>query len=389
MPISNSIAALAPEVGEWRRTIHSNPELGFQEHKTSDLVAGKLAEWGIEVHRNIAGTGLVGVLRNGAGPSIGLRADMDCLPMTEETGLPHASTMPGRMHACGHDGHTAILLGAAKHLAETKNFSGTVNFIFQPAEEGGGGAKVMIEEGLFERFPCDSVYGLHNDPGLTLGEVKCVSGPIMASADGVVFRITGRGGHAARPHISIDPVVVGSQLVVAIQSIVSRGVDPLESAVISLCMFHAGTARNVIPETAEIAGTIRTLSNATRDLVEAKIRRIAAAVAEQHEATIEVDYQRGYPVTVNHAAETEKAARAATRVLGAAAVHTKVPPVMGAEDFSYMLEKRPGCYFKLGQKAADGKGSVPVHHPKYDFNDDAIPYGIEVFSAIVEQELKA
>jgi hippurate hydrolase len=388
MPLNNRIAAMAPEIAEWRQTIHANPELGFEEHATSALVAEKLASWGIEVHRGIAGTGLVGVLRNGnSGRSIGLRADMDCLPMTEETGLPHASKTPGKMHACGHDGHTAMLLGAAKYLAETRNFDGTVNFIFQPAEEGPGGGRVMVEEGLFERFPCDSVYGIHNDPSLALGETAIVSGPILASADTVTFRIRGLGGHAARPHMAIDPVLIGAQLVVALQGIVSRRVDPLDSAVLSLCMFHAGSASNVIPETAEIKGTIRTLKKETRAAMERHIKRIAASVAEAFEAEIAVEWKSGYPVTVNHERETELAAQAAARVFAPEGIIRKRPPIMGAEDFSYMLEKRPGAFVKLGQKAPDGKGGVPVHHPKYDFNDDAAPYGVGFFSALVEQEL--
>ena len=388
MPVNNRIATMAPEIAEWRQAIHANPELGFQEHATSAMVAEKLASWGIEVHRGIAGTGLVGVLRNGdSGRSIGLRADMDCLPMTEETGAPHASKTPGKMHACGHDGHTAMLLGAARYLAETRNFNGTVNFLFQPAEEGGGGGRVMVEEGVFDRFPCDSVYGIHNDPSLELGQTSIVAGPILAAADRVSIHIRGLGGHAARPHMAIDPVLVGAQLVVALQGIVSRRVDPLDSVVISLCQFHAGSASNVIPETADIHGTIRTLKAETRVAVEGHIKRICAAVGEAFEAQITVDWQAGYPVTVNHAREADLAAAAAAKVFAAEGIIRKRPPIMGAEDFSYMLEKRPGAFVKLGQKAPDGKGGVPVHHPKYDFNDDAAPYGVGFFSALVEQEL--
>ena len=388
MPVNNRIAAMAPEIAEWRQAIHSNPELGFQEHATGAMVAEKLASWGIEVHRGIAGTGVVGVLRNGdSGRSIGLRADMDCLPMTEETGAPHASKTPGRMHACGHDGHTAMLLGAAKYLAETRNFDGTVNFLFQPAEEGGGGGRVMVEEGVFDRFPCDSVYGIHNDPSLELGQTSIVAGPILAAADRVSIHIRGLGGHAARPHMAIDPVLVGAQLVVALQSIVSRRVDPLDSVVISLCQFNAGSASNVIPETADIHGTIRTLNKDTRVAVEGHLKRICAAVGEAFEAQITVDWQPGYPVTVNHAREADLAAEAAARVFPAEGIIRKRPPIMGAEDFSYMLEKRPGAFVKLGQRAPDGRGGVPVHHPKYDFNDDAAAYGVGFFSALVEQEL--
>ena len=388
MPVNNRIASMAPEIAEWRQTIHANPELGFQEHATSAMVAEKLAAWGIEVHRGIAGTGLVGVLRQGgSGRSIGLRADMDCLPMTEETGLPHASTTPGRMHACGHDGHTAMLLGAAKYLAETRNFDGTVNFIFQPAEEGPGGGRVMVEEGLFERFPCDSVYGIHNDPSLALGETAIVAGPILAAADRVSIFIRGIGGHAARPHTTIDPVVIGAQLVVALQGIVSRRVDPLDSAVLSLCQFNAGSASNVIPETAEIHGTIRTLKAETRAAMERNIKRICASIGEAFEAEIVVEWKSGYPVTVNHVRETDLAAQAAAKVFAPEGIIRQRPPIMGAEDFSYMLEKRPGAFVKLGQRAPDGKGGVPVHHPKYDFNDDAAPLGVGFFTALVEQEL--
>ena len=388
MPVNNRIAAMAPEIAEWRQAIHANPELGFEEHATSAMVAGKLAAWGIEVHRGIAGTGLVGVLRNGTSSrSIGLRADMDCLPMTEETGAPHASKTPGKMHACGHDGHTAMLLGAAKYLAETRNFDGTVNFIFQPAEEGPGGGRVMVEEGLFERFPCDSVYGIHNDPSLALGETSIVAGPILAAADRVSIYIRGLGGHAARPHMAIDPVVIGAQLVVALQGIVSRRVDPLDSAVLSLCQFNAGSASNVIPETAEIHGTIRTLKAETRVAMERNIKRICASIGEAFEAEIRVDWKSGYPVTINHEREADLAAQAAAKVFAPEGIIRKRPPIMGAEDFSYMLEKRPGAFVKLGQKAPDGKGGVPVHHPKYDFNDDAAPLGVGFFSALVEQEL--
>jgi len=388
MALNNRIAALAPEIGEWRRDIHANPEMGFEETRTAQMVAERLRSFGVQVHTGFAKTGVVGVLRNGgSGRVIGLRADMDCLPMTEETGLPHASSTPGKMHACGHDGHTAMLLGTAKYLAESRNFDGTVVFLFQPAEEGGGGGRVMVEEGVMDRFGIQQVYGIHNDPLSDLGKISVVPGPILAAADTVAFRIKGRGGHAARPHLAIDPVLVGSQLVVAIQGIVSRRTDPLDSLVISLCMFHAGSASNVIPEAAELKGTIRTLKAATRDHTERHIRRIAAAIAEAHEAGIEVDYKRGYPVTVNHEAETARAQAAAARVFGEAGVVKSRPPIMGAEDFSYMLEARPGCFVQLGQRGADGRGGVPVHHPKYDFNDDAIPYGVSFFTAMVEQEM--
>jgi hippurate hydrolase len=388
MPVLNSIAAFHPEMTAWRRDIHAHPELGYEEHRTGDVVARKLAEWGIEVHRGIAGTGVVGVLRNGgSGRGIGLRADMDALPMTEETGLPHASASAGRMHACGHDGHTAMLLGAARYLAETKNFDGTVVFIFQPAEEGGAGGRRMVEEGLFSRFPVDAVYAVHNDPTLKLGEASVVAGPVLAAADMLDITVRGKGGHAARPHLALDPVLIGAQIVVALHHLVSRRVDPLDSAVISLCQFNAGSAHNVIPETAEIHGTVRTLRAATQDQMERLITQTATAIGTMNDAEVVVTYARGYPPTVNHAAETERAALAAAKVLGTERVIRDRPPGMAGEDFSFMLLERPGCFVRIGQ-AAGSRGAVPVHHPKYDFNDDLLPMGASFFSALVEQELR-
>lgn len=387
MPVLNRIADFTAEMTEWRQDFHRHPELGFEERRTSDIVAAKLAGWGIEVHRDIATTGLVGVLRNGDSTrSIGLRADMDCLPMEEQNGFAHRSTIPGRMHGCGHDGHTATLLGAAKYLAETRNFDGTVHFIFQPAEEGGGGARVMVEEGLFRRFPCDSVYGIHNDPTLPLGEAAAVAGVILAASDRVEITVKGTGGHAARPHVTIDPVLVGAQIVVALQAVVARRTDPLDSAVISMTNFHAGSAINVIPDAAVLKGSIRTLKPETRDLMERLITQVAQGTAAAHGAVAEVNYVRNYPPTVNHAAETERAALAAVRVLGEGKVLRNRPPIMGAEDFSYMLQQRPGAFVKIGQKGAE-KGGVPVHHPLYDFNDDALPIGASFFATLVEQEL--
>lgn len=387
MPVINRIAAFQPEMQAWRRDIHAHPELGYEEYRTSEMVARLLAEWGIEVHRGIAGTGVVGVLRNGgSGRAIGLRADMDALAMPEETGLDHASRNQGRMHACGHDGHTAMLLGAAKYLAETRQFDGTAVFIFQPAEEGGAGGQRMVQEGLFRRFPVDQVFAVHNDPSTRLGEMTVVSGPVLAAADGLDIRVRGRGGHAARPHLAIDPVLVGAQIVVGLHQIVSRRVDPLDSAVISLCQFSAGSARNVIPDSAEIRGTVRTLLPRTQDEMERLITQAAQGIAALNDAAVEVDYRRGYPPTVNHPAETERAARAAAKVSGAERVIRDAPPIMGGEDFSFMLLERPGCFLRLGQ--ADGaKGAVPVHNTRYDFNDDLLPIGASFFSALVEQEL--
>jgi amidohydrolase len=311
---------------------------------------------------------------------------MDCLPMEEQNGFAHRSTIPGRMHGCGHDGHTATLLGAAKYLAETRNFDGTVHFIFQPAEEGGGGGRVMVEEGLFTRFPCDQVYGIHNDPTLPLGEASAVAGVILAASDRLEITVKGVGGHAARPHVTIDPVLVGAHIVVALQALVARRTDPLDSAVVSLTQFHAGSASNVIPDVAELKGTVRTLRPETRDMMERLITQVAQNTAAAHEAEAVVTYIRNYPPTVNHAAETERAALAASKVLGEGKVLRSRPPIMGAEDFSFMLLQRPGCFVKIGQQGAD-KGGVPVHHPRYDFNDDALPVGASFFATLVEQEL--
>jgi hippurate hydrolase len=387
MPVINRIAAFHPEMQAWRQDIHAHPELGYEEHRTSDTVARLLVSWGVEVHRGIAGTGVVGVLRNGtSGRAIGMRADMDALPMPEETGLPYVSRNPGRMHACGHDGHTAMLLGAAKYLAETKNFDGTAVFIFQPAEEGGAGGQRMVQDGLFTRFPVDAVYAVHNDTSLKIGEMSAVAGPVLAAADMLDIRIRGRGGHAARPHMAIDPVLVGAQMVVALHHVVSRRVDPLDSAVISLCQFNAGSAHNVIPEAAEIHGTVRTLRAATQDEMERLIVQTAKSVGTMNDAEVEVDFKRGYPPTVNHEAETERAALAGAKVLGADRVIRQRPPIMGGEDFSFMLLERPGCFVRIGQ-AGGMRGTVPAHHPKYDFNDDLLPIGASFFASLVEQEL--
>jgi amidohydrolase len=387
VPIINRIAEFQSELTATRRDIHAHPELGFEEHRTSDLVAKALESWGIEVHRGIAGTGLVGVLRNGTSKrSIGFRADMDCLPMTETNDFAHRSTTPGKMHACGHDGHTTMLLGAARYLAETRNFDGTVNFIFQPAEEGGGGGRVMVEEGLFDRFPCDAVYGMHNSPELPLGEARIFAGPALAAADRIIIAVHGKGGHASRPQQCIDPVLVASHIVVATQSIVARSMDPIDTAVVSICQFHAGEASNVIPETAELRGTVRTFKPEVQDMIERRLGEVVRATAEAHGAKAELSYQRGYPPTVNHAEQAERAALAAAAVLGEQKVHRKPVPRMGAEDFSYMLQARPGCFIGIGQ-GDGGKHSVSLHNPRYDFNDDLIPLGSSLFARLAEQEL--
>lgn len=387
MPVINRIAADAPLLTEWRRDLHAHPELGLEEHRTSQVVADKLASWGIEVTRGLAGTGVVGTLKVGnSGRSIGIRADMDCLPMTEENDFPHKSTIPGRMHACGHDGHTTMLLGAAKYLAETRNFDGTVHFIFQPAEENAGGGRIMVEEGLFTRFPCERVYGAHNDTSLPAGVITAVAGSVSAASDRFIITLSGRGGHAARPHMTIDPVVLGSHVVLALQTIVARRTDPLASAVVSVTQFHAGSAHNVIPDTAMLSGTVRTLRPEVQDEVERLIPQIVNATCAAHGATAEIDYKRGYPPVVNDADAAERAARAGERLLGAGKVLRERPPTMGGEDFSYMAQAVPGCFVRIGQ-AEGGKFTTQVHHPKYDFNDNILPIGASYWATLVEQEL--
>jgi len=387
MPVINRIADFAQEMTEWRRDLHAHPELGLEEHRTSDVVAEKLKSWGIEVTRGIAKTGLVGTLRAGtSNRSIGLRADMDALPMQESNDFPHRSQNDGAMHACGHDGHTTMLLGAAKYLSETRNFDGVVHFIFQPAEEGLGGGKIMVDEGLFDRFPCDAVYGAHNETTLPVGQMVAVAGGVSAASDRFWITITGRGGHAARPHRSIDPVVVGAHVVLALQSLVSRRLDPLDSAVLSITQFHAGSAGNVIPDEAVLNGTVRTLKPDVQDAMESMMKSVVEATAAAHGATAVLDYRRGYPPVVNAPEPTERAARAAARVLGDGKVIRQRPPGMGGEDFSFMALRVPGCFVRIGQ-AAGARGSVPVHNVRYDFNDDILPIGASFWSTLVEQEL--
>ncbi len=387
MPVLNRIAAFAPDLTEWRQDLHAHPELGFQEHRTSNFVAEKLAGWGIEVTRGIAGTGLVGSLRVGtSNRAIGIRADMDALEMPEANDFPHASKNAGAMHACGHDGHTTMLLGAARYLAETRNFDGTVHFIFQPAEEGLGGGRVMVEEGLFDRFPCDTVFGAHNDTYLPVGTITAVEGSVSAASDRFWIRIAGIGGHAARPHRTIDPVLVGAHIVVALQSIVARRIDPLSSAVLSITQFHAGSTGNVIPQTAILNGTVRTLKPAVQDEMERLLSEVATATATAHGATAAVEYIRGYPPVLNAPAPTERAALAAAKIVGAEHVIRSRPPGMGGEDFSFMALRVPGCFVRIGQ--ADGAiGSTPVHNSAYDFNDAILPIGASLWSTLVEQEL--
>ncbi len=390
MPIVNRVADLQPDIMAWRHDIHEHPELMYDVHRTAAFVADRLREFGCdEVVTGLGRTGVVGVIRgnrprtDGDVKVIGLRADMDALPIEEDTHLAYASKTPGKMHACGHDGHTAMLLGAARYLAETRNFAGDAVVIFQPAEEGGAGAAAMIKDGLMDRFAIDQVYGMHNGPGLPIGSFAIRPGPIMAATDALDIRIEGRGGHAARPHICIDPVLAGSQLIAALQSIVARSVDPLESAVISICEFHAGNARNVIPQTAELKGTIRTLKEDVRKLVEKRIREVAAGIAQVTGTKIDIDYERGYPVTVNHALQTEVATKIAKEIAGDNNVH-ETPPMMGAEDFAFMLEARPGAFIFCGNGDSAG-----LHHPAYNFNDEAIVYGTSYWIKLVENTLAA
>jgi len=390
MPVVNRVADLQPDIQAWRRNIHEHPELLYDVQRTAAFVAERLREFGCdEVATGLGRTGVVGVIKgrraagNGDVRVIGLRADMDALPIEEATSLPYASKTPGKMHACGHDGHTAMLLGAARYLSETRNFAGNAVVIFQPAEEGGAGAAAMIKDGLLDRFGIEQVYGMHNGPGIPIGSFAIRPGPIMASTDAVDIRIEGRGGHAARPHTTIDSVMVGAQLVTALQSIVSRSVDPLESAVVSMCEFHAGSARNVIPQTAELKGTVRTLTPEVRELVEQRLREVVDGVARMTGAKIDLKFERGYPVVVNHVAQTDIAIRAARQVAGEGNVH-EMPPLMGGEDFAYMLEQRPGAFIFCGNGDSAG-----LHHPAYDFNDEAIVHGTSYWIKLVENTLAA
>jgi amidohydrolase len=388
MPIINRVADLADEVAAWRRDFHENPELLFDVHRTAGIVAEKLKSFGCdEVVTGLGRTGVVGVIKgrsNNSGKVIGLRADMDALPIEEATNVPHKSKVPGKMHACGHDGHTAMLLGAAKYLAETRNFDGTAVVIFQPAEEGGGGGNEMLKDGLMERFGVNEVYGMHNMPGIPVGQFAIRPGAMMAAADRFTINIEGKGGHAARPHDCIDPVVVSAHVITALQTVASRSVDPLDSVVVSVCTVKAGDAFNVIPQTAMLLGTVRTLSPDVRDLAETRIRAIVENVCAAFGAKAEIDYDRGYPVTMNDPDKTEFMANVARAVSGENAVDTTVLPLMGAEDFSYMLEQRPGAYIFLGNGDTAG-----VHHPAYDFNDEASPYGVSLWAKIVETDMSA
>jgi amidohydrolase len=386
MPIVNRIADLHGEITAWRHDLHAHPELLYDVQRTAASVAEKLKAFGCdEVVPGLGRTGVVGVIHGRKGKSdkvIGLRADMDALPIEEATNLPYKSTVPGKMHACGHDGHTAMLLGAARYLAETRNFAGTAVVIFQPAEEGGAGGKAMVQDGLMERFGINEVYGMHNYPGLPVGEFCIRPGSIMAAADYVQIDIEGKGAHAARPHLGIDTVLVGAQIINNLQTIVSRNVDPLEAAVVSICMFHAGNTDNVIPQTAQLRGTARSLIPEVQDLLEKRIPEIVEATAKLHGAKVAVKYRRGYPVLKNHPKQTDFAASVASEIAGKDRVDTDMAPVMGAEDFSFMLNARPGAFIFVGNGDSAG-----LHHPAYNFNDDVIPIGTSYWVKLVETAL--
>jgi hippurate hydrolase len=388
MPINAAIQDLVPDAQAWRRHLHANPELLYDVQRTAAFVAERLREFGCDdVHTGIGRCGVVGVVRGRKGDGkrvIGLRADMDALPIEETTNLPYRSIVPGKMHACGHDGHTAMLLGAARHLAGARNFSGTAVVIFQPAEEGGAGAKAMIDDGLMETFAIEEVYAMHNDPKRPIGVFALRKGPMLASADFFTIRLEGKGGHAAYPHQCVDTIVAGAQIVAALQTIVSRNVDPLDSCVVSIARFSAGSANNVLSQAAEMEGTTRTLLPATRDLAERRIREIVLGIAAASGIETSVDYHRDYPPTINHPAQADFAASVARQVAGADHVITEVGPVMGTEDFSFMLEARPGAFIWIGNGDSAG-----LHHPAYDFNDAALPYGMAYFAGIVETALAA
>ena len=386
MPIKNRFAELLPEITDWRRDIHAHPELQFDTHRTSGLVADKLAAFGCdEVATGIGKTGVVGVIKGrktGSGRVIGLRADMDALPIQEQTGVSYASTVPGKMHACGHDGHTAMLLGAAKYLAETRNFDGTVVVIFQPAEEGGGGGREMVDDGLMERFGIEEVYGMHNWPGMPVGSFGIRSGPFFAAADLIRIDVHGKGGHAAKPHETVDPTVVASQIVLALQTIASRNADPVHQLVVSITSFETdSTAFNVIPSKVLLKGTARTLDPAVRDLAETRINEIATGIASAMGAEATVSYERNYPVMVNAEEQTAFAAEVAAKVAGDCA---EAPLVMGGEDFAFLANARPGAYILVGNG-----DTAAVHHPEYNFNDETIPAGCSWWAEIVEQRLPA
>jgi len=386
MTVQSVAANSMPDLVAIRRDLHAHPELGLDEVRTSDFVARHLAELGYTVTRGLAKTGVVATLKNGTSTrSVGIRADMDALPILEETGLDYASRTPGLMHACGHDGHTAMLLGAAKAIAERRNFDGTVHLIFQPAEENFGGAKMMMDDGLFEQFPCDAVFALHNEPGLPFGQFALREGPIMAAVDEARITVNGRGGHGAEPQETADPIVCGASIVMALQSIVSRNIHPMDPAVVTVGAFHSGSASNIIPERAEIVVGIRSFEPKVRDELEQRITKIAESQAESFGMTATVNYRRSYDATINHKAETDFLRDLATRFAGAENVADLERPFMGSEDFAYMLAERPGSYFFLGSRVTGEE--KPLHHPGYNFNDDLLPIGAAFWTELAETYL--
>ncbi|KAI3594994.1 N-acyl-L-amino acid amidohydrolase [Cupriavidus sp. U2] len=394
MKLIPEILQAQAEIRTIRRDIHAHPELCFEEQRTADVVAKNLESWGIEVHRGLGTTGLVGVIRHGnSAKTIGLRADMDALPLQEANTFGHRSQHEGKMHACGHDGHTAMLLGAARYLAEHRNFDGTVHLIFQPAEEGGGGAREMIKDGLFERFPCDAVFGMHNWPGMPVGSFGTTAGPLMASSNEFKITVRGKGAHAAMPHNGADPVFTGAQIVSALQGIITRNKRPIDTAVISVTQFHGGDATNIVPNEVWLGGTVRTFTVEVLDLIERRMEEVSRAVAQAFDCTIDFEFRRNYPPTINSAAEAEFAVGIASELVGADNVDANVEPTMGAEDFSFMLQERPGCYLFIGngegshREAGHGMGPCMLHNPSYDFNDELLPVGSTFFVKLVEKWL--
>jgi amidohydrolase len=386
MPIINRIAAFHNEMTAWRHDLHAHPETAFEEHRTADQVAMKLAEFGIEVHRGLAGTGVVGTLKAGSGRrAIGLRADMDALHIHEKNGFDHASQNTGKMHACGHDGHTTMLLGAAKYLAETRNFDGTVHFIFQPAEENEGGGRVMVEQGLFDKFPVEAVYGMHNKPGMAVGKFGIRPGPMMAAYDRFEIVIKGKGTHGAMPHLGIDPIVIAANLVNALQSIASRATDPVEAVVVTVTQIHAGDTWNVIPDDVVLRGTTRAFNPAIHKSLEPSIRRIAEGVCAAFGAAMTMRYDYGYPPLINDDAHTQTAAQIAAEIVGGENVTRSIDPTMGAEDFAFMLQAKPGAYIFIGN--GPGEGGCVLHNARYDFNDEALPLGASYWARLVERTL--
>ena len=387
MPVINRIADYHDELKEWRHDLHAHPETAFEEHRTSDFVAERLTSFGIEIDRGLGGTGVVGTLKGakGDGPMIGVRADMDALHIEEKNDFAHKSTVPGKMHACGHDGHMTMLLGAAKYLAETRNFAGTVQFIFQPAEENEAGARVMIEDGLFDKFPVESVYGMHNMPGMELGEMAVRPGPFMAACDLIEIRVTGHGTHAAAPHLGTDAIVAAARIVTDLQTIASRTVDPFDSIVVSVTQIHGGDTWNVIPEDVVLRGTVRAFKPETQAMAERRIKEIAASAAQAMEVKTEVDYERRYPPTVNDAKEAAFTVDVMKDLVGDNNVSTDKNPKMASEDFAFMLNEKPGSYVWIGN--GPGEGGCLLHNPHYDFNDDVLPLGASYWARLVETRL--